>query len=542
MATNIKTVKTYQLNGATTDFAIPFEYLARKFVQVSLIGVDRKVLILNQDYRFATKALISTTRAWGPADGYYLIEIRRYTSATERLVDFTDGSILRAYDLNISQVQTLHVAEEARDLTADTIGVNNDGHLDARGRRIVNVTDAKDPGDAITLGQVQKWNESALNSKNAAKVSENNAKVSENASKTSENNSKASENSAAASRDLAHKWAQNPFNVPVTGSEYSAYHYSVHALNYANNSGASASASAASASAALNSQNAAKVSEDSARDDAARAKFEADKLENNNTLAAAVESVDPAGQFVNWRYNQTAPSASYRNGISVGRGAPDGHQAFFNFYYANNLGGTIDVQPNGLSVRNCENFSINSTLWNNTPNRITKQGYLTEGNRKVNYGVMHTIDNWYCVQKFSEVSGQYLAYNISLTGGGNYFDIELRSNGVVEISHPTQAYVQLRGDGRLDHDGNLYGTRWGSNGNRDYLSNFLGANTIQDIYIGAARSVGLGGKAGDIWADGGGFIKGIRQDLGGAELFIGAVHMASIWKKYNNGQAYIIAG
>ncbi|WP_459625918.1 phage tail fiber domain-containing protein, partial [Enterobacter hormaechei] len=73
---------------------------------MTLIGVDRKELILNQDYRFATKTTISTTRALGPADGYNLIEIRRYTSATERLVDFTDGSILRAYDLNISQVQT----------------------------------------------------------------------------------------------------------------------------------------------------------------------------------------------------------------------------------------------------------------------------------------------------------------------------------------------------------------------------------------------------------------------------------------------------
>ncbi|WP_457835986.1 phage tail fiber domain-containing protein, partial [Staphylococcus aureus] len=55
MATNIKTVMTYPLDGSTTDFNIPFEYLARKFIRVTLIGVDRKELILNQDYRFATK-------------------------------------------------------------------------------------------------------------------------------------------------------------------------------------------------------------------------------------------------------------------------------------------------------------------------------------------------------------------------------------------------------------------------------------------------------------------------------------------------------
>jgi hypothetical protein len=148
-----KTVRTYTLNGTLKDFTIPFEYLARKFVVVTLIGVDRRELILNTDYRFSTPTQITTLRgsAWGPADSYDLIEIRRLTSATERLVDFADGSILRAYDLNTSQVQSLHIAEEARDLTADTIGVDNDGNLDARARRIVNVADPINEGDAVTL-------------------------------------------------------------------------------------------------------------------------------------------------------------------------------------------------------------------------------------------------------------------------------------------------------------------------------------------------------------------------------------------------------
>lgn len=203
MSNNIKTVMTYDLDGTTTDFNIPFEYLARKFVVVTLIGADRKVLVLNTDYRFVTKTTISTTKAWGPADGYQQIEVRRYTSATERLVDFTDGSILRAYDLNISQVQTLHVAEEARDLTADTIGVNNDGDLDARGRKIVNVADATEAGDAVSFGQMQRFDGSAYNSMIAAKVSEDNSKVSETNSKTSETNSKAAELAAKADADRA---------------------------------------------------------------------------------------------------------------------------------------------------------------------------------------------------------------------------------------------------------------------------------------------------------------------------------------------------
>ncbi|MCY4713650.1 hypothetical protein LI086_22130 [Escherichia coli] len=167
MANKISTVRTYPLNGAV-NFTITFEYLARKFVQVTLIGKDRKELVLNQDYRFTTKTQITTSRAWTAADGYQMIEIRRFTSATDRLVDFADGSILRAYDLNISQIQTLHVAEEARDLTADTIGVNNDGHLDARGRKIVNLAFATSDYDAVPLKQVKERESSAWNAVNKA--------------------------------------------------------------------------------------------------------------------------------------------------------------------------------------------------------------------------------------------------------------------------------------------------------------------------------------------------------------------------------------
>lgn len=168
MANVIKTVLTYQLDGSTRDFNIPFEYLARKFVVVTLIGVDRKVLTINTDYRFATRTTISLTKAWGPAEGYTTIELRRVTSTTDRLVDFTDGSILRAYDLNIAQIQTMHVAEEARDLTADTIGVNNDGHLDARGRRIVNLANAIDDRDAVPLGQLKMMDQSSWQARNEA--------------------------------------------------------------------------------------------------------------------------------------------------------------------------------------------------------------------------------------------------------------------------------------------------------------------------------------------------------------------------------------
>ena len=279
MATNIKTVMTYPLNGSTTDFNIPFEYLARKFVQVTLIGVDRKVLVLNQEYRFATKAIISTTKAWGPADGYTSIEIRRYTSATERLVDFTDGSILRAYDLNISQIQTLHVAEEARDLTSDTIGVNNDGHLDARGRRIVNLADGVADGDAISVGQVKHMNQNSWQARNESLQFRNEAEAFKNESGTNAQNTLVWRKDSERFRNEAEQFRNQAEN-----SKNSA-------ANSQGAASASASASTQSASQSQQSNIESKAQADRSKTEADRAKTEADKLGNMNGFAAAIDSV-----------------------------------------------------------------------------------------------------------------------------------------------------------------------------------------------------------------------------------------------------------
>lgn len=106
------TMVVYKFDG--TDYIIPFEFLARKFINVTLIsleGDERRPLVLGIDYRYTERAtirLINITDMWGA------VEIARNTSARDRLVSFADGSILRSTDLNVAQIQTIHVAEEAR--------------------------------------------------------------------------------------------------------------------------------------------------------------------------------------------------------------------------------------------------------------------------------------------------------------------------------------------------------------------------------------------------------------------------------------------
>lgn len=295
-----KTVLTYPLNGAQRDFAIPFEYLARKFVVVTLIGKTRQVLTLNSDYRFTSRTTITTTKAWGPGDLFTSIEIRRVTSATERLVDFADGSILRAYDLNTSQVQSLHIAEEARDLTADTIGVNNDGDLDARGRNIVNVGDGVLDGDAVNMGQNRRWADSATNQANRSKTEADRSTL------YAQESARHAGNSAASAKNsydyaISSQQAQQASARSSTASAESAKN----SYDYAISSQAARNASQGFRDTANEHRNASEASATrsqqsavAAKQEADRAKTEADKLGNANQFMGTLRGI--SNGWVSW--------------------------------------------------------------------------------------------------------------------------------------------------------------------------------------------------------------------------------------------------
>lgn len=272
--TNIKTVITYDLDNNTKTFTIPFEYLSRNFVVVTLIGQDRKILTNITDYTFSTSTQIITNSAWGDIQGYNQIEIRRQTSAQERIVDFQNGSVLRANDLNVSSVQSLHLAEEARDLVSDTIGADNEGNLDARGRRIVNVGDGVNDGDAVTLRQEKAWGGSALNQADRSKAEADRSTTQADRSKTEADRSTTQADRSAISAAAA--------KVSETNSKASEV-----AANSSKNTaaGAATTATQKATEAALSESNS-KASEN-------RAILEAAKLGNMNDLAAAIESVDP---------------------------------------------------------------------------------------------------------------------------------------------------------------------------------------------------------------------------------------------------------
>lgn len=163
------TIAIYTGDGTTTDFTVPFDYLAKKFVKVS-VGLTKleggDYGDTSKDFYFLDKTTVRLKTA--PKTGT-AVTIRRYTSATDRVVSFKDASILKANDLDTSSIQTIHIAEEGRDVINDAIVVDKKGNWDAKFRKIINVNDPENDQDAMTLGYYKKDINKTLEYKEEAK-------------------------------------------------------------------------------------------------------------------------------------------------------------------------------------------------------------------------------------------------------------------------------------------------------------------------------------------------------------------------------------
>lgn len=296
------TIAFYTGDGATTDFTVPFDYLAKKFVRVSL-----GVTILkggdygdtSKDYYFLDKTKV---RLKVPPQVGEVLTIRRYTSATDRVVSFKDASVLKATDLDVSAVQTIHLAEEARDIINDALIKDRKGNWDAKGNRIVNVGDAVSDGDAVNLKLYKKDAKGVYQSRveaekarDRAVEAETNAKGSEAKAKVSETNSKKSETAAKASADTAVSASKHADSVKVENERLlgETKKSEASAKGSANTATAKANISTQKANEAVGSAKDAKVSEDNAKASEVAAEGSAELAKQWATkLGATVDGAD----------------------------------------------------------------------------------------------------------------------------------------------------------------------------------------------------------------------------------------------------------
>jgi len=242
----------YEGNGTQQSFAIPFPYLDKSHIEV-------RVALDVTAYTWDDPGTIRIAPA--PAPGA-VVEARRITPRENRMVDFVDSSVLTETDLDLAQMQTFYIVQEAIDIAGGTLELLADGSYGAGGRRIKELGNPIEARDAVTkeyyeatfLPQLQallnqtttardgavtarqgseaardaaiaardlalQYRDTANSHRQAAATSEANAATSAAAANTQAQN-------ANSARALAQRWAAHPVNTDVDGAgTRSALHY-----------------------------------------------------------------------------------------------------------------------------------------------------------------------------------------------------------------------------------------------------------------------------------------------------------------------------
>ena len=135
--------QNYTGDNTTTQFSIPFTYQNTAEISVTVDGVAETGLT------FPSSSTVQLTSA--PASGT-LVQVRRTTDLSARAVDFASGSVLTEEDLDDSNIQVFHAAQESTDLAGDSIQLGNDNKWDAQSSIIKNVGTPTASTDAATKG------------------------------------------------------------------------------------------------------------------------------------------------------------------------------------------------------------------------------------------------------------------------------------------------------------------------------------------------------------------------------------------------------
>ena len=134
------------------NYSFGFDYLNSTFIHVNLNGVE---LTQPRDFTVNEHEIILVNP---PTTGGSLLIYR--VTPSNRIVSWTDNSILKADNLNLSYIQLMHLAEEQMDNVRDeTITRALDEAWDVKGSRIKRLGTPTDDMDAVPYGYVRHQKE-----------------------------------------------------------------------------------------------------------------------------------------------------------------------------------------------------------------------------------------------------------------------------------------------------------------------------------------------------------------------------------------------
>lgn len=172
-----RSYKDYTGDGSTTTFSITFDYQAESEISVTVDGVAQS------GFTFPSSTQVQLTSA--PAD-QTLVRVRRTTDLSAREVDFASGSVLTEEDLDNSNIQVFHAAQEAIDTANDAISLDDDDKWDANSKVIKNVADPVNANDAANKDYIDTQTTSAATSATNAATSATQAETAKTAAETAQ--------------------------------------------------------------------------------------------------------------------------------------------------------------------------------------------------------------------------------------------------------------------------------------------------------------------------------------------------------------------
>lgn len=286
---NLKASVSFVGDGTTNKFYFGFDYINKQFVKVQ-IGNEGQSLTYPSDYTVDDRSVVlKDTPAVGVA-----IRVYRETSS-DRIVEWADGAFIKASQMTLENLQQLHLIEEAQDYPIlNSLSKYPDGvNFNALGSRVINVSDPKDPQDAVTKHYMESVQNGFVTA-NTILVQEatkqaNAAKAFQESAKASATQASGSERASLASANLSEAWATSTTSPDNTADAESATGTTQSSRTWALFSKSKAQAAKTSETNAKTSKTNAKTSETNAKTSETKAAVSEANAKTSETNAKSSE-------------------------------------------------------------------------------------------------------------------------------------------------------------------------------------------------------------------------------------------------------------
>ena len=447
IAIKLATSITYTANGSQTNFSVPFDYLRPSFVHVAIDDAE-----VSEGFTISNRMVMFDS---APSKDS-IVHIYRNTPTT-RLVSWADASILKAKDMTISEVQQLHILEEASDWskTNSIVLDEESGAWQGRKCRLSNIADPVDAQDVVTKNYLENTEDSFVQRMNAIKTQTEQLMNTAGNHKDNAYNSAQSASASAASAAESARLAESYKNVAeMAKSDASLYatnaKTSANSANASKETAQSAATSASNfASDARNSAGEAKTYKDNAKTYMDNAK---NYSENVNVFVPSVSTegvlswtnkaglTNPASVNIKGAKGDTGTAASITIG-SVTTGAAGSNASVTNSGTASEVvldfmlprgkdgkdgGITVDDVLSATSTNPVQNKAVKSAIDAVTASIPTKVSalendakYLTQHQSLDGYTKTSVENTWTAQQTINFLSVYHEKYPIYIVTGTN---------------------------------------------------------------------------------------------------------------------------